>query len=96
MLTLVEILLVPAGLLPVFTAWALRSYRRSDSRALRERWHLALILAALGLTASALAFADLMGIPFGLFPWIVFGLVILAADVVSGKWLLDFHRGAFR
>ena len=28
--------------------------------------------------------------------WLVFGLAILVADVVSGKWLVEYLRGRFR
>lgn len=88
-------LLIPAGVLPVVTAWVLRKYRHSDSPALRERWHLALVLAALGAITATIAVLAVFGIRSGLV-WVVFGLVLLAVDVVSGKWLLDFRRGRFR
>lgn len=94
-ITVIAWLLIPAGVLPVVTAWVLRKYRHSDSAALRERWHLALVLAALGAVTATIAIFAVLGIRSGLI-WVVFGLVLLAVDVVSGKWLLDFRRGRFR
>lgn len=94
LLTIVEILLIPAGLLPCVTAWVLRRYRASNSQALRDRYQVAIVLALLGATTSVITILVLLGIRIGL-GWIVFGLVILAVDVVSGKWLLDYWTGRF-
>lgn len=90
-------ILLPAGALPVLTAWVLRRYRKADSASLRDRWHLSLVMAIVGIMAAVLAGnriwewglrGEVIAIPLG--------LVLLAVDVVSGKWLLDFWRGRFR
>lgn len=95
LLTLIEVVLIPAGVLPVVTAIVLRRYRNSDSQSLRDRWHLALALALLGLLTAVIAGLALLGIRIGSV-WVAFGLALLIADVVSGKWLIDFWRGRFR
>lgn len=87
--------LIPAGLLPVLTAWVLRRYRHAASAALRDRWHLALVLALLGASASLIAALVVSDVGGG-WAWIPFGLALLAVDVVSGKWLIEFWRGRFR
>jgi hypothetical protein len=88
-------LLAPASLLPVLTAWILRPYRDADSPSLRDRWHLSVILALLGLLAAVVAVAALLGASAG-WLWIPFGLALLLTDLASGKWLLDYWRGRFR
>lgn len=90
-------LLIPAGLLPVLTSAVLARYRHADSQSLRDRWHLSLALAALGAIVAILAANRLWdwGIS-GMAVTITFGLILLAVDVVSGKWLLDYFRGRFR
>lgn len=95
-LTVIVVLLIPAGLLPIVTAWALRRYRSQPSQSLRDRWHLSLVLAALGGIVSVIAANRLLG-------WGVegealilpFALVLLLVDVVSGRWLLDHMTGKF-
>lgn len=95
-LVIIEALLIPAGLLPIVTAWVLRRYRDADSQALRDRWHVALVLALLGGIAALISANALFGIGLGRWLWIPLGAVLLAVDVISGKWLLDFWRGRFR
>ena len=95
--TVIAWLLVPAGILPVVTALVLRKYRNADSAALRDRWHIALVMAAVGVMACVLAANRLW--EWGLTGEIIaipLGVVLLAVDFVSGKWLLDFWRGRFR
>src|SRR5688500_9684638 len=95
-LAIVIWLLIPAGLLPVLTAFVLRRYRTADSQSLRDRWHLALVLAILGGVSTFLAANRVWELGFrGEWITISFALVLLAVDVVSGKWLLDFMRGGF-
>lgn len=95
LLTGIALVMIPAGLLPVVTAWYLRKYRGERSQALRDRWHVSLALAALGLVTALLAIAALTDIRLGTTFWAAFGIVILAADLVSGKWLLDYFNGGF-
>lgn len=95
-LTAVLILLIPAGALPVITAWFLRKYRNLDSQALRDRWHVAVVMALLGVITTFLAanrlFAWGIGGEILVLP---FGIALLLIDLVSGKWLIDYWRGAF-
>ena len=95
-LTIIEALLIPAGLLPVLTAIVLVRYRTSDSKSLRDRWHLSLALAGLGLLTALIAADALFDWGLGLERWVAFGVVLLAVDFVSGKWLLDYWRGRFQ
>jgi hypothetical protein len=95
-LNVLILLLIPAGLLPIGTAWVLRRYRHSDSQALRDRWHLALVLALLGAIISLLAGLRLLDIRLGEIGSIPFIVVLLAVDLVSGRWLIDFYQGRFR
>jgi hypothetical protein len=96
LLTVILVLLVPAGLLPVVTAWFLRRYHDAPSQALRDRWHVALVMAFVGVITALLAANRL-------FAWgiegeilvIPFGLSLLLIDLVSGKWLWDYWTGAF-
>ena len=95
-LTVVVILLIPAGLLPIITAWVLRHYRHQTSPSLRDRWHLSLVLAALGAIVSLLSLNRLLD--WGLTGDVLvvpFGVVLLAVDLLSGRWLLDHWRGRF-
>ena len=94
-LTVIEVLLIPAALLPIVTAFVIRRYRNSDSQALRDRWHLALVLALLGFVTAMVAAMILLDIQNVDVIWIAFGLVLLAVDVVSGKWLYDYSTGGF-
>ena len=94
-LSVIAWILIPAGLLPVLTAFVLRRYRDADSQSLRDRWHVALVMAFVGAMASLIASAALVGTTGG-WLWIPFGLALLAADLVSGKWLLDYWGGRFR
>lgn len=96
-LTFIAWALIPAGLLPVATALVLRRYRKARSQALRDRWHVSIAMALVGLVTMGLALdaldvIDIGGESF----WIAFGLAVLVADVVSGKWLLEFWDGRFR
>lgn len=96
LLTVVVWLLIPAGLLPVFTAWELRRYRHTTSPALRDRGHLSLVLAVLGLTVTFLSANAAFG--WGIRGEVValpFAVVLLAVDLLSGKWLIDYWTGAF-
>lgn len=95
--TLIAWALIPAGALPIITAFVLRKYRHADSTALRDRWHIALVMAAVGVMAAILAgnrlwewglSGEAIAIPLG--------IVLLAVDFVSGKWLIEYWRGAFR
>ena len=95
LITIVAWLLVPGGLLPVFAAFVLSRYRNADSHALRDRWHLAIVLAFLGGVSAAIAVTVITSSPAGPL-WPAFGIVILIADIVSGKWLVDFWQGRFR
>lgn len=97
MLTVILVLLVPAGLLPVVTAVLLSRYRHTDSRALRDRWHVAIVMALVGLTTTFLAANRLLG--WGIEGEVLilpFGVALLLIDLVSGKWLIDFWQGKFR
>lgn len=90
-------LLIPAGLLPIITAVVLSRYRHADSRSLRDRWHLSIALAILGGLVSLLALNRVAALGFrGEALVAIFALVLIAVDVVSGKWLLDYWRGRFR
>lgn len=90
-------LLIPAGLLPIITAVVLSRYRHTDSTSLRDRWHLSIVLAILGGLVSLLAFNRVAALGFrGEALVAIFALVLIAVDVVSGKWLLDYWRGRFR
>lgn len=95
-LTAVLIVLIPAGALPVVTAWFLRRYRKLDSQVLRDRWHVALVMAAVGVIVAFLAANRLAGWGIG-GEWLVlpFAVALLAMDVVSGKWLYDYWTGGF-
>lgn len=95
LLTLIAFVMIPASVLPIITAWFLRRYRHEPSQALRDRWHVSLALAALGAVTGLLAIGALTDIELGTGFWAAFGVVIIAADVVSGKWLLDYYRGNF-
>ena len=99
-MTLVDIiawLLLPAAVLPIVTAFVLRKYRHAESPSLRDRWHVALVMAAVGVMAAVLAANRVWGLELrGEIIAIPLGVVLLAVDVVSGKWLLDYWRGAFR
>lgn len=88
-------LLIPAGLLPIVTAIILHPFRRSESRALRDRYHLAVVLGVLGGVSAAIAIAVLTARPAGPL-WPMFALALLAADLLSGKWLFDYWQGRFR
>ncbi len=89
-------LLIPAGLLPVLTAWVLRRYRSSGSQALRDRWHVSIVLAALGVFAAFLAANRLWGWGVdGEVTSLLFVLILLAVDIVSGRWLIAYWTGAF-
>ena len=90
-------LLIPAGLLPIITAAVLSRYRHADSRSLRDRWHLSIVLAILGGLVSLLAINRVatLGIDREV-ALAAFAVVLMAVDVVSGKWLLDYWRGRFR
>lgn len=97
LLTAIAWLLIPAGLLPIATALVLSGYRKARSQALRDRWHVSIGMAMVGLVTmilalSALDIIDIRGEPF----WIAFGLAVLVADVISGKWLYDYWTGRFR
>ena len=96
MLTALEWALIPAGLLPVLTLLVIRKYRHAASQSLRDRWHLAIVLAALGATTTVIAADALFDWGLGLERWIAFGIVLLGVDLVSGKWLIDYYRGRFR
>lgn len=87
--------LIPAGILPVLTMLVIRRYRHADSESLRDRWRLAVVMAALGAVTSFLAIAALFDLELGEPLWIAFGLALIAADVVSGRWLLDYWSGRF-
>ena len=90
-------LLIPAGLLPIVTAIVLSRYRHSDSPALRDRWHLSVVLAVLGGLVSLLALNRVLALGFqGEALVATFAAVLIAVDVVSGKWLFDYWRGRFR
>lgn len=90
-------LLIPAAVLPIVTAWVLRSYARANSPSLRDRWHLSLVLAAIGLVAAFLGLIRVLDLDVGTTWWAVpLGLVLLTADIVSGKWLVDYYNGHFR
>lgn len=94
--TVLAILLIPAGILPIVTAWYLRRYRDLDSQALRDRWHVALVMALVGTTTAFLAANRLFDWGFsGSVLILPFGIALLLVDLVSGKWLLDYYRGAF-
>ena len=88
--------LLALGCLPVVTAWVLRKYRHSESRSLRDRWHVALVLAGVGAVSAFLAANRL-------FEWglrgeavaVPLGVILIAVDLVSGKWLLDYFTGSF-
>ena len=84
-------LLLPAAVLPIVTAFVLRKYRHAESPSLRDRWHVALVMAAV-LAANRVWGLELRGEIIA----IPLGVVLLAVDVVSGKWLWDFARGNFR
>lgn len=96
-LTVLLILLIPAGLLPVVTAVFLSRYRNVGSKALRDRWHVAIVMAMVGLTTTFLAANRLLswGIE-GEILVVPFGIALLLIDLVSGKWLFDFWQGKFR
>lgn len=90
-------LLIPAGILPIVTAAVLSRYRHADSPALRDRWHLSVVLAILGGLVSLLALNRVAA--WGIhhhYAIALFALVLIAVDVVSAKWLIDYWRGAFR
>lgn len=95
-LTVIEYALIPAAVLPVVTAIVLRRYRNADSQSLRDRWHLALVLAALGALAALIALNALLHLALGPWLWVPFGVILLIVDVVSGKWLIDYRNGRFR
>lgn len=95
-LSFIEALLIPAGLLPIVTAIVLWRYRKANSQALRDRWLVAVVLALLGAMAALIASDALFDWGLGLERWIGFGIVLLAVDFVSGKWLIDYMRGRFR
>lgn len=96
-LTAIAWILIPAGLLPVATALVLRRYRRADSQALRDRWHVSIGMALVGGVTILLAVRALFDVDFGgQLLWVLFGLAVIVADIVSGKWLIEFWRGRFR
>lgn len=96
LLTAILIVLIPAGVLPVVTAWFLRRYRNEDSQALRDRWHVAVVMAILGVITTFLAANRLLGLGIsGEVLLLPFGVALLLIDLVSGLWLWDYWRGAF-
>lgn len=89
-------ILIPAGLLPILTAFVLRRYRNDPSQSLRDRWHVALALAALGVATMLLAANRVLSWGFaGEWVVIAFALMLLVVDVVSAKWLIAYYTGAF-
>ena len=98
-MTIVDViawLLLALGMLPVLTAWVLRKYRDSPSRSLRDRWHVALVLALVGVVAAFLAANRLF--EWGLRGEVIalpLGGVLLAVDLISGKWLWEYMTGSF-
>jgi hypothetical protein len=95
LLYVIAIVMIPASLLPIVTAFVLRRYRSAPSQALRARGHVSLALAALGAVTGFLAIGAITDIELGTGFWAAFGLVIVAVDIVSGKWLLDYLTGGF-
>ena len=95
LLKVIEALLIPAGLLPILTLVVIWGYRNADAQSLRDRWYIAIVMALLGGVTAAVAADALFDWGLGLERWIAFGLVLLGADVVSGKWLWDFYFGTF-
>jgi len=95
MLTVLAWALIPAAILPIVTAIVLSRYRKSSSQSLRDRFYLAVVLAFLGIVAALVALTVVTDLRTGPL-WPIFAIALLAADVVSGKWLLDYQRGRFR
>ena len=91
-------ILLPMAILPVLTAVVLTVKAWGfTSPALNERWLVSLVLAAVGIMAALLAAnrlwqweltGEIIALPLG--------LVLLAVDLVSGKWLIDYLRGRYR
>lgn len=90
--------LLPMAILPVVTAVVLSVKAwHADSPSLRERWLVSIVLAAVGIMAAVLAANRLWALELrGEVIAIPLGLVLLAVDVVSGKWLWDYWMGRFR
>lgn len=95
-LSVIVWLLVPAAVLPILTAAVLRGHLNDPSAAARDRSHLALVLAGLGVVTALLALNRLLGWNLaGEALTVTFAAVLLAVDILSGKWLYEYWTGGF-
>lgn len=96
LLTVLSVLLVPMGLLPVLAAVVLWRHRRSESLTLRERAQVQLVLAAVAVSVAFLALNRVvpLNIPQ---EWVSVPFVgaLLLMDIQSGRWLWQYWFGRF-
>lgn len=97
-MTVIAWALLPMAILPVVTAIVLSVKAwQADSPSLRERWSVSIVLAFVGIMAAVLAANRLWELELrGEAIAIPLGVVLLAVDLVSGKWLWDYSAGRFR